>query len=101
MVYPRPTHDSLRAKFYRFSRPGMGYCFRCGFPWGIVRGHSTQYGTRGRGLFPLCEGCWSLLLHPEARIEYYKMLVDWWRECDSEVTLETEREIARSVANDG
>lgn len=93
-----PTHDSIRAKVARKARPGYSYCFRCGFPWDIVKAHVTNYTLSG-GCFPLCEGCWETLGSPEARIEYYKMLIDHWEQTGDPVSDDTKRDIQKAVAN--
>lgn len=100
------THDSIQAKLARKMSPGSGWCGRCGMPWRRsmpssrlgVEPHVTNYGTHGRGCFPLCEDCWTLLGHPEARIEYYRDLVAAWKADGSEVDEKTEIQIARAVA---
>lgn len=58
----------------------LGSCARCGISWKWVEIHTTTYGTRGWGCFPLCEGCWAGLT-PEQRLPYYAgspcALRDW------------------------
>lgn len=75
--WPPPTDDSTRAWLARRASPRYSYCLRCGYPWNRVASHSTPCGP-GRACFPLCEGCWTLLGHPEARISYYGALLDLW-----------------------
>lgn len=82
--------------------PGIGTCKKCQRPWITheqmligdncwqqlpeeryggrvgVREHSTTYAP-GRGMFPLCEGCWKELTTPENRLPYYKQLWVLWR----------------------
>jgi hypothetical protein len=91
--WPPPTHDGARARLARALAPGFSYCLRCGMPWNRVRGHDTPYGG-GRGCFPLCEDCWTLLAHPEARIEYYGALLDLWGDVDPEVRAAVGRAVA-------
>lgn len=93
---PLPTHDSLRARAARLTCPGYSHCLRCGMPWPYVKRHDTPYGD-GRACFPLCEDCWTLLGHPEARIEYYATLLDIWEQ-DSPVDPEVRQSIGRAVA---
>lgn len=69
-------------------------------PWGAVEEHVTKY-TSTTGCFPLCEGCWTELEVPEARIEYYKMLIDSWELSGNEVTEDTKKDIQMAVANGG
>lgn len=83
MSWSLPTHDSVSAKFARFRSPGYSWCLRCGMPWTKVEGHITNYGSDGRGCFPLCEGCWTSLETPDARIEYYLTLIDEWNRLHS------------------
>lgn len=102
---PPITHDTIVAKLARLASPGCSYCLRCGMPWTRVEHHTTWYETRAdggpkRGCFPLCEGCWTLLGHPEARIEYYAAMVDGWNE-HKPVEPETRAAIGRAVANEG
>lgn len=93
--------------------PGYGSCGKCNKTWDVVRGHSTPYGdavwmqtwtsnglftvagspgdgkphrvvvTNGMSCFPLCEQCWKDLKTPEARLPYYRKLVDSWKRWDS------------------
>lgn len=53
-----------------FSQPliGSGYCRRCKLYWRYCKEHTTY--SDGRGLFALCEDCWSDLT-PEKRLPYY------------------------------
>jgi hypothetical protein len=74
-------------------------------PWARVEGHTTWYentkdGQPRRGCFPLCEGCWTLLGHPEARIPYYAELIEQWEQ-DKPVEPEVRHAIGRAVANEG
>lgn len=97
-----PTHDSPKAVAARHANRDYSWCLRCGMPWSLVDDHTTYHGENHRqGLFPLCEGCWVLLGSPEARIEYYKKLVDWWEELGEEISDDTKRDIRRAVANGG
>ena len=97
--YPPPTHDTPWAQVERFLRPGRGCCGRCGMPWGTVEEHTTWY-SEGRGCFPLCEGCWTLLGHPEARIEYYAAMIEVWAQDGYDVE-EDRCAIGRAVAAGG
>jgi hypothetical protein len=92
------THDSLQARTMRRLHPGTSWCGRCGMPWGTVREHVTNY-TVTAGCFPLCEGCWTLLGSPEARIEYYAAQIEWWDANGQGVSADTRRDIGRAVAN--
>lgn len=56
---------------------GFGECLRCGGTWDHTQEHLTEY-TAGGACFPLCEFCWSDLATPEARLPYYRALVDRW-----------------------
>lgn len=94
------THDSARARFYRSMAPSNSWCGRCGIPWRFVDHHPTKYNDQ-RSCFALCEGCWTLLGSPEARIEYYKWLIDWWEELGSPASMEEQMQIKRAVANGG
>lgn len=60
--------------------PGIGCCGHCHMPWTVVTSHSTRFWT-GRGMFPLCEPCWTMLL-PEERWPYYLALLNEWGEHD-------------------
>lgn len=102
-MYPPPTHDSWPASFLRATNPGYSYCLRCGTPWSNVKEHSTSYSS-SQGCFPLCEPCWQMLGSPEARIEYYKILIDWWNSERNNINPVSESEvraIQRAVANGG
>ena len=102
------THDTITARLARMARPHTGYCGRCGFPWtldgkagpGTVEPHVTDYSAHS-GMFPLCEGCWRLLGHPEARAPYYKALIDMWASLGSPVDRDEEQEMIRAVAGGG
>lgn len=105
---PKPTHDTPAAEFARLRSPGFSCCMRCGFPWNKVKSHTTWYKIRdverevaGKGCFPLCEGCWELLGAPEARIEYYQMLLDEWEKIGVPVSEEEKILIGKAVANGG
>lgn len=39
--------------------------------------------TNGEGCFPLCKQCWKDLQTPEARLPYYRMLIDEWKREDT------------------
>lgn len=99
MTWPTPTHDSLVAKLCRLGSPGYSHCLRCGMPWNTVEHHSTWY-AKSSACFPLCESCWQLLGSPEARVEYYKTLIDYWAR-DLPVSEQTARDIQKAVANGG
>ncbi|MDE2096158.1 MAG: hypothetical protein KGL39_02860 [Patescibacteria group bacterium] len=43
----------------------------------------TIYVTNGDSCFPLCEQCWRELKTPEARLPYYRLLVDEWCKDDT------------------
>lgn len=58
--------------------PGFGRCMRCVTPWRFVRGHTTEYGDHGSGMFPLCEDCWQELGTPEARLPFYRVVWEQW-----------------------
>jgi hypothetical protein len=91
-----PTHDSERAATERAASPGFSWCFRCGRPWNHVVGHSTRY-TEHSGCFPLCESCWTRLGHPEARIPYYRTLIEEWDRSGCTLPDEERRAIGRAV----
>lgn len=50
-----------------------GHCERCGWPWSVVRGHTTWHEPH-RAVFCLCHDCWEELQVPEYRLPYYRML---------------------------
>lgn len=70
----------LLAPIARLFSPGYSHCRHCGFPWNCVNHHVTTY-TEGRGMFPLCETCWSKLT-VEERIPYYVQLWEEWNRKD-------------------
>lgn len=92
-----PTHDTPEARHERHQCPGSGWCYRCGRPWDLVTNHTTNY-TATNGCFPLCEDCWELLGHPEARIPYYLALVDAWAADGFPITDAERRALGRAVA---
>jgi len=65
----------------KIAAPGYGCCLRCERPWKFVKGHSTEYRD-GRGMFPLCERCWTELCTPEKRLPYYRELWYKWERSD-------------------
>lgn len=67
------------ATIERMIAPGYGHCLRCERPWKFVEEHITEYHD-GRGMFPLCERCWSELGTPEKRLPYYRELWYRWEE---------------------
>lgn len=95
-----PANDTLKARLKRALHPGSGWCMCCGMPWAAVETHETRYGEGFESCFPLCENCWTELGSPEARIEYYKMLIDSW-ELDLPVDEDKKRNIQMAVANGG
>lgn len=102
--YPPPTDDSLGAKLSRLKHPGISHCLRCGYSWSAVKDHITHYlfsedGLPKKGCFPLCEGCWSELGHPEARIEYYATLIEHWASNGSPISEDDKFDIGQAVAN--
>lgn len=99
-IFPPPTHDTFLAQSLRIATPSSGYCLRCGWPWRLVKIHDTKYNINS-GCFPLCERCWTDLGNPEARIEYYKALIDAWDADGPPVDEDRKREIQRAVANGG
>ena len=80
------------------AHPGYGCCYKCERTWDVVSGHTTYVGqipirvkfgdgeweekTTASGCFPLCEECWADLKTPEARLPYYRRLVDDWAKFD-------------------
>lgn len=102
-MYPI-SDDTVKAYRARQENPGWGYCGRCGMPWNLVETHTTYYTTTS-GCFPLCEECWTALGCGEARIEYYKALIDHWEyladtsENTPHVSEDTKRDIMKAVAN--
>lgn len=56
--------------------PHLGTCNRCQTSWGVIEGHTTDYGYQG--CFPLCEGCWADLATPTARLPFYRKLWASW-----------------------
>lgn len=79
----------VRAYVERLVSPGFSYCQRCKRPWRFVEGHVTDYAD-GRGCFPLCRGCWTLLTPPE-RLPYYKAMWLNWQRHGSDVPWEAIR----------
>lgn len=63
--------------FARLLFPLYSACGRCGMPWRVTKHHSTNLLTKGGGLFPLCEHCWSDLTIEE-RLPYYRKLYESW-----------------------
>jgi len=59
--------------------PSFSTCGRCRWPWAVVRLHSTHFDSN-RGMFPLCEDCWTELQTPEDRMPYYDALIAEWDE---------------------
>ena len=51
-------------------QPNSGYCQKCHTTWGFVEEHTTWY-TESKGIFALCEKCWSELKIPQNRLPYY------------------------------
>ena len=68
----------LRALELRLS--GQDGCERCRRSWRETKGHVTKLGTN-RGMYPLCESCWSKLT-VEARLPYYAKLLERWTGLD-------------------
>ena len=93
---------------------GYGGCKRCHDTWDWKPEHITNYcphtsgshkaGCSGcRGLFPLCEECWSSLT-PDGRLPYYTRLLDLWESQeppDVVVDRDTRRERVRAAVLDG
>ena len=69
-------HTSLFSVIDRLQHPGYSHCGRCGMTWATVKEHDTPYETN-RGMFPLCEACWSSLT-PVERLPYYKSVWEMW-----------------------
>jgi len=64
------------AELQEVASMGLGACGRCQRKWGEGNyGHSTMYDEH-RGCFPLCENCWRELATPDARLPYYRQLID-------------------------
>ena len=82
------------APILRFLFPGYGTCFSCRLPWAVVKGHDTPYDSV-RGVFPLCERCWSSM-SVEEREPYYRMLIARWR--SQGVTVGPDKEAAIMAA---
>ncbi len=61
----------------RCAFPGYSYCQKCGRPWAVTDGHTTDYG-RGWGTFPLCKTCWEVLETPENRLPYYLEMMEMY-----------------------
>lgn len=82
------THDTIDAEIARSLKPGVGWCGRCGYPWGIVEekvtpisGETDSRGNGRSGIFCLCVNCHEILGHPAERLPYYTELMDYWDEC--------------------
>jgi len=69
----------IRTVTNRIAHPGYSACGRCARTWDIVNGHDTEYDPSW-SCFPLCEKCWGELKTPEARLPYYRELVNLWIE---------------------
>ena len=65
------------APIVRFFSPGYSWCKRCGLPWSVVTGHSTDY-TESRACAPLCNFCWKEL-EPVDRLPFYEILIADWK----------------------
>lgn len=66
----------MQQVFYGFSG-----CMRCGLPWPLVPGHTTDYkhnADGGRGVSPLCEDCWDELGVGKFRWPYYEAAWKKW-----------------------
>lgn len=62
--------------FARLISPMYSACGRCGMPWSVTKNHVTSI-TEIRGIFPLCENCWTYLT-PQDRLPYYRKLYESW-----------------------
>ena len=56
--------------------PGYSWCGRCETPWKFVDHHATYYQP-GRGVFALCQKCWSELT-PQERLPFYRQVYEEW-----------------------
>jgi hypothetical protein len=94
-----PAVVRAAAAALRAASPDFGCCNRCGMPWSVVEGHSTQWDEHnGCGCFPLCESCWAELT-PETRVPFYEHLIREWAWLDdAPVDEERRRQILQAVA---
>lgn len=76
---------------FEWSRPGEMHMFSGEFvPASSIFGDNIPEDIKAfiavrqatRGCFPLCKGCWVKLGTPEARLPYYRRLIDEWVEQD-------------------
>lgn len=108
MSYVFITHDSIDAELARSLRPGVGWCGRCGFPWGLVAEHVTHFegdldrhGSGRTGIFCVCNNCWEVLSHPADRMPYYNELMDYWEEIGDPLSAEARWSVTQAVAHGG
>lgn len=59
--------------------PSYSTCGKCKRPWKYIQSHCTNY-TKSRGMFPLCENCWTELETPLRRMPYYRKLWLSWHQ---------------------
>lgn len=99
-VYSRMLYARLQiAEQIKSAFPNFGTCYRCDFPWAIVRSHSTQYDVSW-GCFPLCEDCWTELQAPEYRMPYYRELIEDWKK-DGATDAETKWPLIEAAVRKG
>ena len=89
----------LFAPVARALSPGLGSCGRCGLPWSVVDGHSTDY-TPNNGCFPLCERCWRNL-GPTERLPYYRTLWEQWQDMGDNDASEQKWNCIEAAVKDG
>lgn len=74
-----------RAKIVIGRRLGYSGCFHCGMTWNYAQSKSIQF-SETRGMFPLCEECFSKL-PPEEIDPYIERLVWEWIEINAKYGL--------------
>lgn len=97
--YPQPTDDTPSARRAR-ENSTKTWCLRCGMPWDKAEPHVTVYRPPA-GIFPLCYECWGILGTPDARLPYYKSLMQYFHTHDLGLNDEAELQVMRAVVMGG
>lgn len=113
IVYLNHAYKILQRIENLVFHPGIGCCERCYRTWDIVTIHSTWYDLNDvmqkvkieginyaiitpierKGCFPLCQDCWQDLETPEARLPFYRRLMDQWERIDRDMDRHLGREM--------